>query len=74
MIAFSIVNNSDLTKIETILKKELNCSLEPIASRNRVEEIHLDLRKGGNFPIVGVFYYPCVNNDQLISAPNSSDG
>lgn len=72
MLAFSIVN-SNLAEIETILKNGLNWSDEPIPSRKWVEEIHLDIRKGSNFPAVGVFYYPCVNNNQLVFVSNLSD-
>lgn len=73
MLAFSIVN-SNLAEIETILKNGLNWSNEPIPSRKWVEEIHLDIRKGSNFPAVGVFYYPCVNDNQLVFVSNLSDG
>ncbi|TSJ91707.1 hypothetical protein FPQ14_00060 [Gilliamella apicola] len=66
--------NSNLTEIETILKNGLNWSDEPIPGRKWVEEIHLDIRKGSNFPAVGVFYYPCVNNNQLVFVSNLSDG
>lgn len=73
MLAFSIVN-SNLAEIETILKNGLNWSDEPKSNRKWVEEIHLNIHDGGNFPNIGVFYYPCVNNNQLVFVSNSSDG
>ncbi|NUF50244.1 hypothetical protein [Gilliamella sp. ESL0250] len=73
MLAFSIVN-SNLTEIESIIQNGLNWPYEPQKSRKLIEEIHLNIQKGGALPPVGAFYYSCVNDNKLIFVSNSSDG